>query len=123
MAAVAPTPTTVLPFVRSGGHALAHAPVHVLLVPESFWNRYRVRPWGSSRILPSSLLLSTPTVAGRPFAVVGGRGEPVAASPLPPQAAAANAASTSVAAVARNLMSLLGVMLAPLVGSRGFQGR
>ena len=33
------TPAVGLPFAISGGQSLAHAPAHVLVVPESFWNR------------------------------------------------------------------------------------
>src|SRR4051794_20609997 len=37
--ALAPLPTVGLPLARRGGQALAQAPVHALLVPESFLNR------------------------------------------------------------------------------------
>ena len=37
--AFVPLPSVGLPFAVSGGQALAHAPVHSLVVPESFWNR------------------------------------------------------------------------------------
>jgi hypothetical protein len=37
--AFAPPPTVGLRVARSGGHSTAHPPVHVLFMPESFWNR------------------------------------------------------------------------------------
>src|SRR3954447_12271188 len=49
---VTPLPAVGLPVVTSGGHAEAHAPVHVLLAPVSACHRYRVRPWESIRMGP-----------------------------------------------------------------------
>jgi hypothetical protein len=37
--ALAPLPTVGLPLTRSGGQAVAHAPLHSLVVAESFVNR------------------------------------------------------------------------------------
>ena len=37
--ALAPLPTVGLRVARSGGHSMAQAPVHVLFVPVSLWNR------------------------------------------------------------------------------------
>ena len=60
--------------------------------------------------------LATPTVADCPFAVVGGAEERlVLLSPLLPQPATANAASTGTVALARNVIDLVRVMLAPFV--------
>ena len=67
---VRPLPTAGWPVARSGGQAVAQAPVQVLVVPVSFWNRYRVRPWELTRIWPRPVL-ATPTVAGCPAGVVG----------------------------------------------------
>ena len=39
----------------SGGHAAAQASAHELVVPESAWNRYRVRPFELTRIFPRSV--------------------------------------------------------------------
>ena len=50
----------------SGGHAAAQASVHALVVPESAWNRYRVRPFELTRIFPR-LVFATRTVAGFAF--------------------------------------------------------
>src|SRR3954447_14500 len=49
---VTPLPAVGLPVVTSGGHAEAHAPVHVLLAPVSACQRYRVRPRESIRMGP-----------------------------------------------------------------------
>jgi ABC-type sugar transport system permease subunit len=46
------------PLVVSGGHSLAQAPSHLLIVPLSAWNRYSVRPLPSTRTLPSFVLAS-----------------------------------------------------------------
>src|SRR6185295_8406394 len=93
-----PRPATGLPVTRSGGQAVAHAPVHALLVPWSAWNRYSVRPWESTRIFPRPPLLATPTLAECPAAVVAGCDDAVALPP-PPQPATANATSGTAAAV------------------------
>jgi hypothetical protein len=55
-------------------------------------------------------------VADCPFAFFGGAGEFALLSPLLPQPAAANAATTSAVAPARKVMDLVRVMLAPFVG-------
>ena len=60
--AVSPVPAVGLPVVSSGGHAVAHAPVHALLAPTSALNRYTVRPVESTRIRPKRLF-ATRTVA------------------------------------------------------------
>jgi hypothetical protein len=54
-------------------------------------------------------------MADCPFAFFGGAGEFALLPPLPPQPATANAVSTS-AALARKVMVLVRVMLAPFVG-------
>ena len=60
--------------------------------------------------------LATPTVADRPFAVLGGAEERLVLLPLLlPQPAIANAASTGTVALARNVIDLVRVMLAPFV--------
>ena len=66
-------PACGLPFVVSGGQALAQAPKHVLFAPVSFSNRYSVRPCASMRILPS-LVSRTPTTALFVRVGRGGRG-------------------------------------------------
>jgi hypothetical protein len=81
--AFAPLPTVGLPFARSGGQAAAQAPVHSLFVPESFRNRYSVRPCELTRMSPR-LSFATPIVAALPFDVVG-----VVELLLPPQPATA----------------------------------
>ena len=68
--AVKPVPAVGLPLASSGGHAVAHAPVHALLAPTSALNRYRVRPVESTRIDPRPLF-ATPTVAEAPLEVFG----------------------------------------------------
>src|SRR3954464_4043570 len=108
--AFTPLPATGLPLVRSGGQAVAQAPVHALVVPESFLNRYRVRPCESTRILPRPLF-ATSTVA-EPW----GAGAPEKFEVLlPPQPATASATSGSAAAAERSLMGLMRVMLGPFV--------
>jgi hypothetical protein len=60
--------------------------------------------------------LATPTVADCPFAVLGGAEERlVLLALLLPQPATANAASTGTVALARNVIDLVRVMLAPFV--------
>jgi hypothetical protein len=60
--------------------------------------------------------LATPTVADCPFAVFGGAGERLVLLPLLlPQLATANAATTGTVALARNVVDLVRVMLAPFV--------
>ena len=56
--------------------------------------------------------VATPTVADCPFAVLGGAEERLV---LLPQPATANAASTGTVALARNVIDLVRVMLAPFV--------
>src|SRR5689334_8413463 len=111
--ALAPLPTVGLPVVVSGGQAVAHAPVQALFVPESFWNRYRVRPCESTRIFPRRLL-ATRTAATRAIVVFFGGFADALVPPPPPQPAAASAASGITAAPARMFMGLLRVMRAPL---------
>src|ERR1700733_2578979 len=90
--AVSPAPAVGVPGARSGGHAVAQAPVHALVVPTSALNRYRVRLVESTRIDPR-LLFATSTVADVPLEVFdGGAVAPVAALP-PPQAVLARATS------------------------------
>src|SRR5947209_5261929 len=95
LVALRPLPAVGLPFATSGGHAVAHAPEHALLVAESALNRYSVRPCESTRIEPR-LLLATWTVAVLAGVVVAfdfaGGGDAVAAPP-PPQAATESAIS------------------------------
>jgi hypothetical protein len=91
---------------RSGGHAVAHAPEHALLVPASALNRYTVRPVELTRIDPR-LLFVTPTVAEAPVAVFG---VAAVAAPPPPHAATARAVSGIATALARRVMGLLRVM-------------
>src|SRR5258708_25205442 len=47
-----PLPACGAPLTVTGGHAAAHAPEHVDALPLSASNRYRVRPWLSTRALP-----------------------------------------------------------------------
>ena len=54
-----------LPVVVSGGHAVAHAPKHVLLEPLSFSKRYSVRPLPSASTLPSLVFVSSTFAAER----------------------------------------------------------
>src|SRR3954467_4965521 len=113
--AFTPLPATGLPLVRSGGQAVAQAPVHALVVPESFLNRYRVRPCESTRIFPRPLF-ATRTAVGGTLAGFAEACEPaVALLPPPPQAARDSAASGTAAAAAMRVMGLLRIMLAPLV--------
>src|SRR5438270_13620753 len=94
-AAFAPPATAGVAPVRSGGHAVAHAPVHALLVPESPLNRYSVRPVESTRIRPRRLLAAR-TVAvwvGLVVAFEAAGGGDAVAAPPPPQAATARAVS------------------------------
>src|SRR5258708_38840976 len=99
----------------SGGHAVAHAPEHVLVVPVSCANRYRVRPCESTRMLPRLLLLATRTVAGAPPPVVGDVVDGVAALPLLPQPATASAMSGAAAAPLMKVAVLRRVMVIPTV--------
>src|SRR3954464_15598764 len=103
--AFTPLPATGLPLVRSGGQAVAQAPVHALVVPVSFLNRYRVRPCESTRIFPRPLF-ATSTVA-EPCAL----GAADALELLLPQPATASATSGSAAAAQRSLIGLVRVIL------------
>src|SRR6266568_297452 len=47
-----PLPACGAPLTVTGGHAAAHAPEHMDVLPLSASNRYRVRPWLSTRALP-----------------------------------------------------------------------
>src|ERR1700751_4730433 len=113
--AVSPVPAVGVTLASRGGHAVAHAPVHALMVPESALNRYRVRPLALTRIDPR-LLLATRTLAvfvGVVVVVVAdgvGGGAAVAAAPPPPHAATARATSGITAAPARKVTGLLRVM-------------
>src|SRR4051794_31668185 len=79
--AVPPVPAIGLPLTPTGGQAAAHAPVQVLVLPVSRWNRYTVRPFESARSFPSPLF-SAATVALLPSAAFAG--VPSARPPLPP---------------------------------------
>ncbi len=111
---VAPVPAEAWPVVTTGGQATAHAPLHSLVVPESFSNRYRVRPCESTRIVPSLGFLTTATVACWPVADdaddedVAGVADVVGVAALLPllQPAAAIARSGMAAAPATTLMYL-----------------
>src|SRR5713101_2455733 len=71
-----PPPACGVPLTVTGGHAAAHAPVHVDVPPLSASNRYIVRPWPSTRALPgipemaawlivvAAALLDDPVAAG-----------------------------------------------------------
>jgi hypothetical protein len=106
--------------VKSGGQAAAQAPLQVLLAPVSASHRYRVLSRESTRIDPRPLF-ATPTVADAVLEVfaVGvevdaGRD---AVAVLPPQAAKARALSEISAALAREAMSRLRLMLLLRSGS------
>src|SRR3954453_7750167 len=111
--AFAPLPAVGLPLARSGGRALAQAPEHMLFVPVSFWNRYSVRPWESTRTVPRLPAFAVPTVAACPDVVWGGAAAAVAPPPPPPHAATPSATSGTAAALAMKVMDLLRVILAP----------
>src|SRR3954453_14308062 len=72
LAALTPVPTVGVPEARTGGQLVAQAPKHVLFGPESFLNRYTVRPCESTRMFPR-LPLAAPTVAAGCPAGAGGR--------------------------------------------------
>src|SRR3954447_6796517 len=94
LAALTPLPTVGFSEARSGGQLVVQAPKHVLLGPESFLNRYTVRPCESTRMFPR-LPLATSTVAVAPE-VPGDFDEVVDA---PPHAASATAASGAAATI------------------------
>jgi hypothetical protein len=113
---LAPEVAVGAPLEVSGGHALAHSPVHALVLPESCVNRYSVRPCESTRIVPSALL-AVPTLVGGvdAFGVV----DAVAPPPPPPHAATASGASAAAAVLARIAIDLDGwVMVLLCVGGR-----
>src|ERR1700753_3163492 len=117
--ALSPAPAVVLPLAKSGGHAVAHAPVHALLVAESALNRYSVRPCESTRIDPRLLLATRTAVVGVGVGVVFAFAGAVAAvaAPPPPQAATAKAVSGITAALTMKVMGLRRVMLLLRLGS------
>jgi hypothetical protein len=78
--AFAPFPAFGVALV-SGGQATAQASAHALVVPESAWNRYSVRPFELTRIFPR-LVFATRTVAG--FAFVASYGVADALAELTP---------------------------------------
>jgi hypothetical protein len=100
---------------RSGGHALAQAPVQALELPESFWNRYSVWPRELTRIFPRPPF-EIPIVAGLPSLVIGGAAE----SFEPPQPTSASMETAAVPA--RIAMSLLAVMSVSFVCGHGGAG-
>src|SRR3954447_21466112 len=100
LAALTPPPAVGLAALRRGGHAAAQAPVQALLPLASFWKRYRVRPFESTRILPRLPLLTTPTVGALPDAVGAGTSELVLVE-FEPQAASVKAASGTAATARR----------------------
>lgn len=111
--AFAPRPALGRLVVKSGGQAVAQAPLQVLFVPVSARHRYSVLPRASTRIDPRPLF-ATPTVAAVALAVfaVGvevDAGRDAVSSP-PPQAAMARALSGISAAPAREMMGLLCLM-------------
>src|SRR5262249_9602532 len=87
------------PAARRGGQAAAQPPVQELVVPLSFSNRYRVRPWESTRIWPRSLL-ARPTMAGRPVLLCGTAAERLAVPWPLPQAAPTSTTNVTVTALA-----------------------
>src|SRR3954452_4792566 len=111
--AFAPLPTVGVPFTISGGHAVVHSPEHALVVPESFVNRYNVRPCESTRIVPRPLLATPIAGFGAAFAVAA-----VAPPPLPTQPATSETAATT-ADPARRFIGLIRAILGPLLGGMG----
>jgi hypothetical protein len=91
-----------VPLEVSGGHVVAQAPVHVLVLPESCVNRYSVLPCESTRTVPREVL-AVPTLVGG----VDALGVVDAVAPPPPHAAMAGAASAN-AALARIAIGLDG---------------
>src|SRR5438132_13485093 len=85
-------------------------------MPESFLNRYSVRPCESTRIVPRPLL-ATPIVAFE--GAFDGAVAAVAPPPLPPQPAAKAMTPTS-AAPARRLIILVRAILVPFHGDMGY---
>src|SRR4051794_18912676 len=110
--ALTPVPTVGFPEARSGGQLVAQAPKHVLLGPESFLNRYTMRPRESTRRFPR-LPLATSTVAVASPEVPGDLDEVVDA---PPHAASATAASAATATTTGPMIRLVRVIFAPVRG-------
>jgi hypothetical protein len=75
----------------------------MLVVPESWVNRYSVRPCELTRTVPSRVL-AVPTLVGGVEAL----GVVDAVAPPPPQAATASGASANPAALARIAIGLEG---------------
>src|SRR3954470_6277537 len=107
--ALTPVPTVGLPEARSGGQLVAQAPKHVLFGPESFLNRYTVRPCESTRMFPR-LPLAASTVAAASPEVPGDFDEVVDA---PPHAASATAASAAAATTMGRMIRLVRVIFVP----------
>src|SRR3954463_5082172 len=70
------TPSAALgvPDAVRPGQLATHWPVHAVVVPWSFSNRYSVWPFGPTRNFPSSELLERPTVWPPPAAGAAGAG-------------------------------------------------
>src|SRR3954447_11974390 len=107
--ALTPVPTVGVPEASTGGQLVAQAPKHVLLGPESFLNRYTVRPCESTRMFPR-LPLATSTVAAASPEVAGDFDEVV---DEPPQAASATAASAAAPTAMGRAIRLVRVIFVP----------
>src|SRR3954454_16446873 len=107
--ALTPVPTVGVPEARTGGQLVAQAPKHVLLGPESFLNRYTVRPCESTRMFPR-LTLATSTVAAAAPVVAGDFDKVV---DEPPQAASATAASAAAPTTMGTAIRLVRVIFVP----------
>src|SRR4051794_5316188 len=66
-----PLPAVGVPLAARPGQFGTHAPVHAVVVPWSFSNRYRVLPFGPTRYCPNWPLLATLTVAPFDAAAAG----------------------------------------------------
>src|SRR3954452_16284243 len=106
LAALTPVPTGGVPEARTGGQLVAQAPKHVLFGPESFLNRYTVRPCESTRMFPRLPLAGSPggAAAPAPPAAVEGVLTP------PPPAASANAVSAAAPTTMGRMIRLVRVI-------------
>src|SRR3954465_5170200 len=107
--ALTPLPTVGFPEARSGGQVGAQAPKHLLLGPESFLNRYTVRPCESTRMFPR-LPFAMSTVAVASPEVPEDFDEVLDA---PPHAASATAASAAAPTTTGRMIRLVRVIFVP----------
>src|SRR5262245_56223130 len=109
-------PTVQLGLTMAGGHAVAHAPLQVLLASTSLVKPYSVMPSWPTRILPSGdvaalTTTSSPALVGPADVVASVTGAAAGAASSPPQAARPRLRAAAASSPGMSRLVYMGLLL------------